>query len=41
MSLCEKKKLYDGAVPSGNSVMAWNLYYLGSVFDNGVERKSQ
>lgn len=28
-----KKELYDGALPSGNSVMAWNLYYLGVVFD--------
>jgi uncharacterized protein len=28
-----KKEIYDGAVPSGNSTMAWNLYYLGVVFD--------
>ena len=28
-----KKEIYDGAIPSGNSVMAWNLYYLGVVFD--------
>ena len=28
-----KKELYDGAIPSGNSIMAWNLYYLGVVFD--------
>ena len=28
-----KKEIYDGAVPSGNSIMAWNLYYLGIVFD--------
>lgn len=28
-----KKELYDGAVPSGNSLMAWNLCYAGVVFD--------
>lgn len=28
-----KKEIYDGAVPSGNSTMVWNLYYLGVVFD--------
>ena len=28
-----KKELYDGAIPSGNSVMATNLYYLGVVFN--------
>jgi uncharacterized protein YyaL (SSP411 family) len=31
--LVHKKELYDGAVPSGNSIMAWNLYYIGVVFD--------
>ena len=31
--LVRKKELQDGAVPSGNSIMAWNLYYLGVVFD--------
>jgi uncharacterized protein YyaL (SSP411 family) len=30
--LVRKKELHDGAVPSGNSIMAWNLYYLGTVF---------
>ncbi|MEJ8817847.1 thioredoxin domain-containing protein [Lacibacter sp. H407] len=28
-----KKEVYDGAVPSGNSVMAVNLHYLGIVYD--------
>ena len=28
-----KKDIYDGAMPSGNSVMAGNLYYLAIVFD--------
>ena len=32
--IVRKKELYDGAVPSGNSLMAWNLYYCGVVFDN-------
>ena len=27
--IVRKKELYDGAVPSGNSIMAWNLQYLG------------
>ncbi len=27
------KEVYDGATPSGNSIMAWNLYYLSTVFD--------
>lgn len=34
-----KKELYDGAIPSGNSTMAWNLYYLGVVLDKGVWRE--
>lgn len=29
-----KKEVYDGAVPSGNSVMAANLAYLAVIFDN-------
>lgn len=31
--IVRKKELYDGAVPSGNSLMAWNLGYSGIVFD--------
>jgi hypothetical protein len=31
--IVRKKEVYDGAVPSGNAIMAVNLYYLGVVFD--------
>jgi len=31
--IIRKKEVYDGAVPSGNSVMAENLFYLGVIFD--------
>jgi uncharacterized protein len=31
--IVRKKEIYDGAVPSGNSVMAGNLLYLSHVFD--------
>jgi uncharacterized protein YyaL (SSP411 family) len=31
--IVRKKEIYDGAVPSGNVVMAINLYYLGVIFD--------
>lgn len=31
--IVRKKEIYDGATPSGNSVMAWNLIQLGILFD--------
>jgi len=31
--IVRKKEVYDGAIPSGNSVMAYNLYQLGIFFD--------
>jgi uncharacterized protein YyaL (SSP411 family) len=32
--LIRKKELYDGATPSGNSMMAYNLYRLSILFDH-------
>ncbi len=38
----ETKEFYDGAVPSGNSVMAYNLVKLSLLFeDRDIERKAQ
>ena len=34
--IVRKKEVYDGATPSGNSVMAGNLLYLGTVFDSSA-----
>jgi uncharacterized protein len=31
--IVRKREIYDGATPSGNSIMAANLLYLGTVFD--------
>ncbi len=31
--ILRKKEIYDGATPSGNAVMALNLYYLSKVFE--------
>ena len=31
--IVRKKEIYDGAVPSGNSVMAFNLFYLSIIFN--------
>jgi uncharacterized protein YyaL (SSP411 family) len=31
--IIRKKELYDGALPSGNSVMAYNLFHLSILFD--------
>jgi uncharacterized protein YyaL (SSP411 family) len=31
--IIRKKEIYDGATPSGNAVMASNLYYLSKVFE--------
>ena len=34
--IVRKREVYDGATPSGNSVMATNLLYLGTVFDSSA-----
>ncbi|HLI92288.1 MAG TPA: thioredoxin domain-containing protein [Puia sp.] len=31
--ILRKKEIYDGATPSGNSIMAFNLFYLSKLFD--------
>jgi uncharacterized protein YyaL (SSP411 family) len=37
--LVRKKDLYDGAIPSGNSIMAWNLHRFGLLLDQQEWRK--
>ena len=37
--IVRKREVYDGATPSGNSVMATNLLYLGTVFDSPAWKK--
>jgi len=32
--IVRKKEVYDGAMPSGNAIMAFNLYQLALLFDN-------
>ena len=32
--IVRKKEIYDGATPSGNALMAYNLYQLGLIFEN-------
>jgi uncharacterized protein YyaL (SSP411 family) len=32
--IVRKKEIYDGAIPSGNALMAWNLYRLSILIDN-------
>ncbi len=32
--IIRKKEMYDGATPSGNAIMAQNLFELGLIFDN-------
>lgn len=34
--IVRKKEIYDGAVPSGNSIMAGNLWYLGLAYDHAA-----
>jgi uncharacterized protein YyaL (SSP411 family) len=38
--IIRKKEIYDGAVPAGNSIMAWNLLYLSVIFDKGLWRST-
>ncbi|MHA4808386.1 thioredoxin domain-containing protein [Flavitalea flava] len=33
--IVRKKEVYDGATPSGNAIMAFNLLYLSIIFDEG------
>lgn len=34
--IVRKKENYDGAQPSGNSMMCYSLFYLGTIFDKAV-----
>ena len=36
--IVRKKEVYDGAIPSGNAVMAWNLYSLSILTDKPTGR---
>ncbi len=38
--IIRKKEIYDGAIPSGNSIMAFNLVYLSVVFNNKAWKES-
>lgn len=38
--IIRKKEVYDGATPSGNAIMATNLYYLSVVFDDSEWQKT-
>ncbi len=37
--IVRKKEVYDGALPSGNAIMAYNLYQLSLLFDRGDWRE--
>lgn len=37
--LLRKKEVYDGATPSGNAVMAGNLFQMAILLDNGARRE--
>ncbi|MDP9229326.1 MAG: AGE family epimerase/isomerase, partial [Bacteroidota bacterium] len=37
--IIRKKEVYDGAIPSGNSVMGYNLLHLSILLDNPIWRK--
>ncbi len=38
--IVRKKEIYDGAIPSGNSVMSGNLFYLSVIFDNTIWKEN-